>query len=340
MIPTAFSGVGGNTSTPVSGDIFDRISGQGEELPSRQQNLDTNPADQPTSNSPDATRKAYQSRFENYVAQSTSPVIAKRYSSALDSFFSKFPDNPSLSFTNSDIDQFKTIRRQEGAPDNTITSELNALKSFQGWAVRDFGGSVLDPIFSAVISKKIQAKNGTSQLNLDVRNNAERKYAGPVTDTTPSPSDDSLAITSSEQNEDSPNPQKSSDTPNSRQLTPRQLQNIEKAKARYAMSKTTASREAVEAAVPPEERQTEDAIAQYGNINSQIKTLEGRLDLAGRAEEKGFDRGRLSPEQVAGVKEKIASLKTQADAAYKSHILGLSDDEVGSLIGGIREACI
>jgi GGDEF domain-containing protein/site-specific recombinase XerC len=394
---------------------------------------DIPPEDDSSSSGVAASRAAYQSRFTEYVSQKTSPEVATRYSSLLNDFFSRVPDNSTLNFTPAEIDTYKTRRVQEGASPETIASELKAVTDFKKWAVQDFAGSVIGPAVAA--SKTFQARMGKRLPSPQRRfgNNGEfvphfraedNTTKSTARDGSETPYSNSRNPSSSipEQSPASANPyyksnrknlqakyenylasQGSSATanrysyalerffsklPENSNITDvkpsdienygRQLQaegfadktikfelaavrgfrnwvagkqskqvqdstqppksavssRIEKAKARYTPEKLAALRDAYE-----EDRQdrTLAALSEYGRVSSDIRDLEAKLDLANRAEQKGFTRGALTPEKRAKIEKALTAARGRADDAFKSHVKGLTDDEANSLIQDIEK---
>jgi hypothetical protein len=116
------------------------------------------------------------------------------------------------------------------------------------------------------------------------------------------------------------------------------LRSIERAKARYAANHPPEKLQAIRDAYSEDKHdRTLAALAEYGRASSEAKELQAKLDLADRAEQKGYSRGLLTSEQRARIEKSLTAARGRAEEAFKQHVQGLTDEEANSFIQGIEK---
>lgn len=77
-----------------------------------------------------------QANYEYLVLMTTTGSTARRYSKALEAFFSRFPDKGRAEeFTRRDVEDYKIWRLREGLNPRTINYELTIVRAFWNWMI-------------------------------------------------------------------------------------------------------------------------------------------------------------------------------------------------------------
>jgi GGDEF domain-containing protein len=254
------------------------------------------------------TRKDLQAKYENYLDSHNSAATARRYSIALENFFSKLPANTNITEVQlSDLDNFARQRQAEGITERTITFELAAVRGFQNWVAEQRGRKPDVSKNKKVIPQSqpsAEARPSTDRRRLsldDLRANLKKRFPeipstenpGPKQIVTPTPDEGKPAPSKliPEQGPDFSQPEKpsplSEDVPP--QMSPGKARSIAESKAKWTPEKLAALRESrnhsedllaknLENPVHPTDRDTENPLAHYGQ-------LEDKLDLPSKSPE-------------------------------------------------------
>lgn len=85
---------------------------------------------------PGSIRKL-QAKYENYVLLTTSRATSIRYSKALENFFRRFSDlKEPEDFSRRDVEDYKLFRLKDGLSPSTINYEVQVVKGFWNWLLR------------------------------------------------------------------------------------------------------------------------------------------------------------------------------------------------------------
>jgi site-specific recombinase XerC len=96
----------------------------------------------------------YQARFENYIRLTGSPRTRRRYSYALENFFSLFPHKKKASnFLPADLKYFVSMREREGISKATIKYELAVLRAFWNCLI-ELGAADYNPVLEFLPTRK------------------------------------------------------------------------------------------------------------------------------------------------------------------------------------------